>query len=259
MVYTEKVDDQLVAGPSPLKASDRLIVALDVRTKEEAFSLVEKLDGLVSFFKVGYQLLLAEGMAFVRELVKSEKKVFLDLKMDDVEETIKSAVEVITEAGVTFITIHGNGATARAAREGRGKASLPKLLSLTLLTSLDEQDLKDMRIVGKRSKFKDLNSYVVWRADEAVNEGCDGLISAGSSVSALRKKFGPKTIIVAPGVRLKGETTHDHKRVTTPRDATLAGADYLVVGRPIRHASDPRGAADRIISEIHEACTERES
>ena len=235
-----------------LSASDRLIVALDVSSQDEALEIVSELDGLVSFFKVGYQLFIAQGMEFVKQLAGQGKRVFLDLKMDDVDETIKSAVEAISKVGVKFITIHGNGATVRAARNGRGNREFPKLLMLTVLTSLDETDLRDMMIVGKRQRFKTLEEYAVWRAKHAVDAGCDGLIAAGPNVRALRKQFGGGKIIVTAGIRPEGTNPHDHKRPSTPHDAILAGADYLVVGRPIRykHGTQRRQAAESIITEI---------
>jgi orotidine-5'-phosphate decarboxylase len=236
-----------------IQAKDRLIVALDVKTAEEADVLVEELDGLVSFFKVGYQLFVAEGMNYVRGLIAQGKRVFLDLKMDDVDETIRSAVSVIAPTGVQFLTIHGSGKTVRAASEGRGEYDLPQLLSITVLTSLDENTLRDLLIVKEGARFPSLESYVLWRAGEAIQAGCDGLIAAGSSVTALRKQFGSGPIIVTPGIRAGHESRDDHKRAATPKDAIAAGADYLVVGRPIRNAPNRRQAAKTIIDEIEQA------
>ena len=244
-------------NPSPQCAKDRLIVALDVRTQDEARALVNELDTRVSFFKVGYQLFLATGMPFVRELVNRGKEVFLDLKMDDVEETISLAVRVITEENVRFLTIHGNSATARAAGYGRGAATYPKILSVTLLTSLDRQDLIDLGLLGTKGRFSTLDEYVSWRAEQALTSGCDGLISSGTSVAMLREKFGAKPIIVCPGIRQRSDATDDHKRAATPREAIAAGADYVVVGRPIRNAADRRAKTDAIIEEIEIGMRER--
>lgn len=248
-----RVSENTVPPPEPAQDSskDRLIVALDVATKAEALRLVEDLDGLVSFFKVGYQLFLAEGMGFVRELVRGGKRVFLDLKMDDVEETISLAVAIIAAENVRFLTIHGSGATARAAHEGRGPSDYPKILSVTLLTSLDHQDLIDLNILGEKGRFTTLDDYVMWRAEQAVTARCDGLIASGSSVAQLRERFGDGPIIVSPGIRQQDDGTDDHKRPATARDAMAAGADYVVVGRPIRNASNRRRAkAESIIEEI---------
>lgn len=258
--YPMRGDRTPPPDPSPAFPQDRLIVALDVRTKAEAMGLVGDLEGLVSFFKVGYQLFLAEGMDFVRELGRQGKRVFLDLKMDDVEETIALAVEIIAGANARFLTIHGTGATAKAAHEGRGSNEYPKILSVTLLTSLDQQDLVDLGILGslkREGRFRSLEDYVLWRAEQAMAASCDGLIAAGSSVAALREKFGKGPIIVCPGIRQQGGATDDHKRSATPRDAMAAGADYVVVGRPIRNASDRRGRAELIIEDIERGISDR--
>ncbi len=236
----------------PAEAKDRIIMALDVASAESARQLVDELDDHISFFKVGYQLFVAEGMSFVRELIeKRDKRVFLDLKMDDVGETITLAVEEIAKHNVSLLTVHGNGATARAALKGRGSSSWPKILSLTLLTSLDTTDLRDLGLLGAHSQCKTLDEYVDWRAKQAILAKCDGLITAGGNVARLRSKY-PDCLIITPGVRPEGSSTDDHKRPTTPYQAIAAGANYLVVGRPIRDA--PQGeraeAAHRITEEI---------
>jgi orotidine-5'-phosphate decarboxylase len=233
--------------------SERLIVALDVPTKAEAQQIVGALDGLVTFYKVGFQLFIAEGMSYVRELIDRGNKVFLDLKMDDVEETITSAVREITRNGVHLLTLHGNGATARAAIAGRGSSEYPKVLSVTLLSSLDGQDLIDLQILGKNGKFSSLMDYVLWRADQAVKAGCDGLIASGDTISEIRSRLGPDPLIISPGIRPAGIASDDHKRAATPMAAIQAGADYLVVGRPIRNAADPADMARRIIGDIEQA------
>ena len=254
---------------NPKEAKERLIVALDVATKAAARKLVSDLHGEVSFFKVGYQLFLAEGMSFVRELIAQGNRVFLDLKMDDVEETIMLAVREMTKNKVSFLTIQGNTATARAAVRGRGQESRqesrqeprqeprPHILSVTLLTSLNDQDLRDLGLLGETNKkFASLDEYVDWRAEQALQAECDGLIAAGPSVSRLRAKH-PQAIIVTPGVRLAGLSSDEHKRPTTPKDAIVAGSDYLVVGRPIRDAPERRAVARRIIDDIKHGLTER--
>jgi orotidine-5'-phosphate decarboxylase len=236
---------------------ERLIVALDVPTRDDARRIVDELDGLVSFFKVGYQLFLAEGMPFVADLVASGKHVFLDLKLDDVEETIALAVEQVAASGAEFLTIHGGRATARAALRGRASAAKPRILFVTLLTSLDRTDLEDLGILGPGKRFPVLEDYVRWRAQQALEAKCEGLIAAGSSIADLRKTFGDEPVIVTPGVRPAGFSSNEHKRPTTPRDAMLAGADYLVVGRPIRDAGDRRATARAIIDEIEEGMAAR--
>ena len=233
--------------------AERLIVALDVSTKAEAQRIVGSLDGVVTFYKVGFQLFIAEGMAYVRELIERGNRVFLDLKMDDVEETITSAVREITRNNVHLLTLHGSGATARAAIAGRGSSAFPKVLSVTLLSSLDGQDLIDVQILGPKGRFPSLMEYVLWRADQAVKAGCDGLIASGETISEIRKRLGPDPLIISPGIRPSGSATDDHKRAATPAEAIAAGADYLVVGRPIRNAADPAEMARRIIGDIEQA------
>ena len=234
-------------SPKP-KAADRLIVALDVDTTKKALDIIEYLNGLVSFFKVGYQLFIAEGLTFVRRLIERNNRVFLDLKMDDVEETIRRAVANIAASEVEFLTIHGSGATVRAARDGRGAREKPKLLSVTLLSSLDANDLKDLFADSKLT----VESYVKWRAKQAIDNGCEGLIASGETIGMLRKLY-PSAIIVAPGIRPADSSRDDHKRALSPDDAIRAGADYLVVGRPIRNSSNPRNAAEKIIEEMEQA------
>ena len=234
-------------SPKP-KTADRLIVALDVDTTKKALDIIEDLNGLVSFFKVGYQLFIAEGLTFVRRLIERNNRVFLDLKMDDVEETIRRAVANIAASEVEFLTIHGSGATVRAARDGRGAREKPKLLSVTLLSSLDANDLKDLFADSKLT----VESYVKWRAKQAIDNGCEGLIASGETIGMLRKLY-PSAIIVAPGIRPADSSRDDHKRALSPDDAIRAGADYLVVGRPIRNSSNPRNAAEKIIEEMEQA------
>ena len=163
----------------PAEAKDRIIMALDVATRKKALHIVEELDGHVSFFKVGYQLFVAEGMSFVHELNEWNKQVLLDLKMDDVGETIMLAVHEIAKHNISLLTVHGNGTTVQAALKGRGSSPCPKILSLTLLTSLNTTDLQDLGLLGKQAKCKTLSEYVDWRAKQAIAAGCDGFISAG--------------------------------------------------------------------------------
>lgn len=236
-----------LTNPGP---GERLIVALDVSTKAEARKLVGSLDGVASFYKVGYQLFVAEGMSYVRELIDRGLKVFLDLKMDDVGETITSAVREIARNEVHLLTLQGIGAAARAAVAGRGSATYPKILSVTLLSSMNEHDLADLRLVGPGCRFATLMDYVRWRAEQAITAGCDGLIASGASIGEVRAHVGAAPLIVCPGIRPSGNSADDHKRTATPGAAITAGADYLVVGRPIRLAADPIAVAREIIEEI---------
>ena len=242
-------------------AKSRIIVALDVADKATALQLVDELEDHISFFKIGYQLFVAEGMPFVDELVDRKKRIFLDLKMDDVGATIALAVEAIAKHDVYFLTVHGNGATAKAALRGRSQSGrkLPRILSLTLLTSLDSTDLRDLGVIGAHAKCKSLNEYVDWRAEQAIDAGCDGLIAAGENVERLRSKH-PDTLIVTPGVRLQDGSPDDHKRPTTPRQAIAHGADYLVIGRPVRDAASGErlDLVKRITREIDLGIEERD-
>jgi len=232
---------------------ERLIVALDVPTRAEALGIVGQLDGLITFYKVGYQLFVAEGMPFVRELLERGLRVFLDLKMDDVDETITSAVREVARNEVNLLTLHGGAATVRAAVAGRGVSQLPKLLSVTLLSSVGEQDLVDFQILGSNARFSTLMEYVLWRAETAVEAGCDGLIASGHTIGAVRRHVGSAQVIVSPGIRPSGSATDEHSRSATPGEAIAQGADYLVVGRPVRNSADPQGVVRTMVEEIAKA------
>lgn len=236
----------------PIDAKERLIVALDVFTQKEAEDIVEKLDGLVSFYKIGIILNMASGLKFVEWLIERGKKVFLDLKYFDVQDTIKEAVKQVANIGVTFLTVHGNGKTIQAAMEGRGESDL-KILSVTVLTSLDAYDIQDLGFTA--CNVEDL---VLFRAKKAMEAGCDGIIASVKEVKLIREKIGNKLLIVTPGIRPEGVDIDDHKRFAPPAEAIEEGADYLVVGRPIIKAKDPCKAAENIIKEMDEAFQEKE-
>jgi orotidine-5'-phosphate decarboxylase len=230
-------------------AADRLIVALDVPTRDAALSMVDELEE-VRFYKIGLQLFIAEGMALVREIASRGKRIFLDLKIDDIDETIRLAVAEVAQAPVDLLTIQGHRATARAAASGKGSSTRLRVLQVTLLSSMGEDDLRALGLVGEVARFPTITDYIRWRATEAVGAGCDGLIASGDSISQVRAAVGDRAIIVSPGIRPAGTQTNEHKRPTTPRAAIAAGADYLVVGRHIRDAKDRRGEARRVIDEI---------
>jgi orotidine-5'-phosphate decarboxylase len=232
-----------------IEARERLIVALDVPTAAEASRLVGSLDGVVSFFKVGLELFVSAGPAFVRELVASGKKVFLDLKFLDIDETVKRATQNVSSLGATFLTVHESGKTVAAAVEGCRGAGL-KILTVTVLTSLDASDLQAM---GFACSVEEL---VLRRARSAIKAGSHGVVASGreaARIRALAKEMGKGLIIVTPGIRPAGADLHDQKRATTPAEAIQAGADYLVVGRPINRAPDPRDAAAKIVDEMRKA------
>jgi orotidine-5'-phosphate decarboxylase len=235
-----------------ISARDRLIVALDVDTGDEAMALVEQLGGDVSFYKVGLQLFMQGGLSIVHRIVARQKKVFLDLKVDDTPRTIQEAVRNSAIAGVEFFTLQGNRDTARAAIAGRGARTAPRLLQVTYLSSWDAADLQEHLQVQAGAPGLSMDEQVVQRTRRILESGCDGVIASGTSVAQLRREF-PQLLIVTPGIRPSGTASDDHKRSMTPLQAIRAGADYLVVGRPIRTSSDPKATAHSIQAEIEQA------
>lgn len=236
----------------------RLIVALDVDGRDEALRLVDRIGDPVGFYKVGWQLFVGAGPAFVRELAdRHGKRVFLDLKMDDIGATVRAAVANLG-AGADLFTLQGGAATVRAAIAGRGERARPKFLSVTALSSLDASDVRYAPAgdgCGPGAGIDiDIDDYAVLRGEAALDAGCDGLIASGGSVRRLRAAFPERGfLIVVPGIRPEGDGTDDHKRSLTPGEAIRAGADYLVVGRPVRNAPDPADRAARIVEEIARA------
>jgi orotidine-5'-phosphate decarboxylase len=226
---------------------ERLIVALDLADVAVAEKLVVKLDGAASFYKIGFELALAkDGLVFAEMLARSGKKVFLDLKLHDIGNTVSRAVERAAERGMTFLTVHAFPQTMRAAVEGRGQSKL-KILAVTVLTSWDENDLKE---AGYAMSVPDL---VLKKAGQAKDIGIDGIVASAAEAAPIRKKVGSETLIVTPGIRPAGGDAGDQKRIVTPKDAIKAGADYLVVGRPVTAAGDPVAAVQSIAAEIEAA------
>jgi orotidine-5'-phosphate decarboxylase len=229
---------------SVVKASDRLIVALDVSEAAAARALIETLGDSVSFYKIGMELAYGgEGFALAEELAARGKKIFLDLKLHDIPNTVKRATAQIARRGATFLTVHAFPQTMAAAKEGAAGSKL-KLLAVTVLTSYDDDDLAE---AGYRFPVRDL---VPHRAQQAQALGIDGLVAAASEAAELRRAIGPEMILVTPGIRPAGGEAGDQKRIATPAAAIAAGASYLVVGRPITEAADPRAAAEAIQHEI---------
>ncbi|MEK7408638.1 MAG: orotidine-5'-phosphate decarboxylase [Acidobacteriota bacterium] len=220
-----------------------IIVALDFESAEQARALVERLGETVSFYKVGLELYAAAGMEFVRELIAGGQDVFLDLKLYDIGETVKRATAQAARGGARFLTVHGSRAVMQGAVEGRGAAGL-KLLAVTVLTSFDRDDLADM---GYSCSVPDL---VELRVRKAMEAGIDGIVCSPLEVASVRAIAGHTAILVTPGVRSAGAGKGDQKRVATPAEAVRNGADYLVIGRQITRAEDPREEALRILSEI---------
>ncbi|CUQ66392.1 orotidine-5'-phosphate decarboxylase [Candidatus Nitrospira inopinata] len=227
-------------------ARDRLIFALDVPSADEAERLLDRLKGHVSFVKVGLELYTVAGPDMVKRLVDRKMRIFLDLKFLDIEETVRRATARVASMGVEFLTVHANRKALTAAVEGRAGSAL-KLLAVTVLTNFDDHDLREM---GIQRSIQDL---VTARAMLASEIGCDGVIASGREATAIRQRVGPRFMIVTPGVRPAGKGTDDHARVTTPSQAIAEGADYLVIGRPIRDAADPPSAVEAIVAEMQAA------
>jgi orotidine-5'-phosphate decarboxylase len=229
--------------PSDIAPKDRLIVALDLGSVEAAEAMVARLGDSVTFYKIGYQLSFAGGLPLVRKLADKGKKVFLDLKLHDIGNTVARGVESIARLGATFLTVHAYPQTMKAATEARGGTDL-KLLAVTVLTSYDDGDL---HAAGYRLGVSDL---VEARAQQAQVLGIDGLVCSPEEAGAVRKVVGHQMKLVTPGIRPVGSATGDQKRIMTPARAIAAGADYLVVGRPVVEAADPKAVADAIQAEI---------
>lgn len=225
------------------RAREKLIVALDYWDIADAKRLVRDLGDDVSFYKVGLGLQLAGGDEFAKELIRQGKRVFLDYKYLDIEETIRNAVRRAAELGISFLTVHGVAGILKAAVEGRAGTPL-KVLCVTVLTSMDAQDIQEM---GFACNVEEL---VLARARKALAAGVDGVIASAKEAAQIRREARDKLMIVTPGIRPAGSAKDDQKRVTTPADAIQAGADYLVIGRPIYAAKDPRAAARAIVEEM---------
>ena len=227
-----------------IPARERLIVALDVPTVAQAKSLVETLDDAVEFYKIGLELFMSgEYFELLDWLNAKNKKIFVDLKFFDVPATVGRAVAQLNGRGVTFATIHGNDSIMQAAANNKGDV---QILAVTVLTSLDRGDLDDLGFDC------DVESLVLSRAKRAIKLGCDGVVASGHEASAMRESLGHSFMVITPGIR-PIDNDDDQKRVVTPAQALANGADYLVIGRPIRDAQDPRAAALEIQTQIANA------
>jgi orotidine-5'-phosphate decarboxylase len=225
---------------------DRLIVALDLPDVESAQAMVARLGDSVSFYKIGYQLGYAGGLSMVSDLVRAGKKVFVDLKLHDIGNTVASGVESLAKLGATFLTVHAYPQTMKAAVAARQRSNL-KILAVTVLTSYNDADVRE---AGYRLGVSEM---VAMRARQAQDIGVDGIVSSAEEAANLRRILKPETVLVTPGIRPAGSAAGDQKRIMTPTRAIRAGVDYLVVGRPVIEAADPRGAADAIVAEIDAA------
>lgn len=227
-------------------ARDRLIVALDVPSVAAAEDMIAKLSDSVFFYKIGYQLAFAQGLTLAETLARSGKRVFIDLKLHDIGNTVAKGVESVAKLGATFLTVHAYPQTMKAAVEASRGTSL-KILAVTVLTSYDDSDLA---AAGYKSGVTQL---VATRARQAMDLGVDGLVCSAEEAAALRTIVGTQMTLVTPGIRPAGAAAGDQKRIMTPEKAVAAGADYLVVGRPITEAASPKAAAEAIVAEIAQA------
>lgn len=231
--------------PTHVESRDRLIVALDLSSVETAEALIARLGDSVTFYKIGYQLGYAGGLSLVPKLAERGKKVFVDLKLHDIGNTVAKGVESIAKLGATFLTVHAYPQTMKAAVEARGSSL--KILAVTVLTSYDDDDL---HAAGFRFGVSDL---VEARALQAQALGIDGLVCSGEEAATVRGIVGAQMALVTPGIRPAGSAVGDQKRIMTPSRAIAAGADHLVVGRPVVEATDPKAAAEAIVAEIVQA------
>jgi orotidine-5'-phosphate decarboxylase len=225
---------------------DRLIVALDLPSARAAEAMVERLGDAVSFYKIGYQLAFAGGLPLADTLVRAGKQVFLDMKLHDIGNSVGGGVESVARLGVTFLTVHAFPQTMKAAIDARRGSAL-KILAVTVLTSYDDIDLAESGYATS------VEALVARRAQQAHDMGVDGLVCSPEEAAPLRLVVGPDMAFVTPGIRPAGAASGDQKRVATPSQAIAAGADYLVVGRPIVSANDPKAAAQAIVAEIEAA------
>jgi orotidine-5'-phosphate decarboxylase len=226
-----------------ININERIIFALDVPNPDEAKQWVRKLDGDIKFFKVGLELFLAGWWDMVDYIIDRGNKVMLDLKFFDIPETVHLAIQQVKDRGVTFATIHGNDAIIKAALSDRGNV---KVLAVTVLTSFDESDMRQMGLTGS------IEDLVLIRSRKALSLGCDGVVSSALEAKALRDQLGSNFLVVTPGIRpessIPGED--DQKRIATARKAIINGADHVVIGRPIRSAVDPISTIKKLQDEI---------
>ena len=221
---------------------ERLIVALDVPSVEAAQAVVARLGDAVSFYKIGYQLAFAGGLSYAEELAQSGKRVFLDLKLHDIGNTVAAGVKSVSRLGASFLTVHAYPQTMRAAVEARDHGL--RILAVTVLTSFNDADL------AAAGYGATVGEIVARRATQARDIGVDGLVCSPNEAANVRRIVGASLTLVTPGIRPAGATTEDQKRIATPSAAIAAGADYLVVGRPVLAAEKPKAAAEAIVAEI---------
>jgi orotidine-5'-phosphate decarboxylase len=237
--------------PASSGMRERLIVALDVSSASEAQKLVARIGDAAGIYKVGLQLFTAEGPGIVRDLVSSERRVFLDLKLHDIPTTVALAVKSAAELRVDMLTIHGSGGSAMLRAATEAAAGRMNLLAVTVLTSLNDEDMQEIGISGR------VSDQVLRMAALAQSAGCWGIVTSPREALMVRKAMGESFAIVTPGIRPAGAETNDQQRIATPAQAISNGVSHIVVGRPITHATDPAKAAAGIISEMEQAKNSR--
>lgn len=240
----------MTASPfQPKSALERLMLPVDVPTVEEARALVKATEGVVGVYKIGMELQFAGGLELARQLAAEGHRIFLDVKLHDIDNTIYSAVKNVAKMGVRFMTLHGYPKTMRAAVRAIREEGVEDLclLGVTVLTSMDDDDL---HAAGYRGRVAELVSR---RAADAREAGMGGIVCSPQEATAMRKVLGDELVMVTPGIRPAGSDAGDQKRIMTPGDAIRAGSDYLVIGRPISRAPDPRAAAEVVLAEIEGA------
>lgn len=236
-----------ISNRKPGNARDRVILALDFETVDEARRIIDQVDGEIVFYKIGFQLVMAGGLDLIRELKAAGRNVFLDMKLLDIDATVGKAVANAATLGADMLTIHAYPHAMRAAVSAAGSSGLC-LLGVTVLTSMNDSDLAE---AGYSCGTADL---VLKRAGAARDAGMGGLVASAQEAAAIRGIVGPDMAIVTPGIRPAGAEAGDQKRIMTPSRAILAGASHLVVGRPVTQSADPRATAMRIVDEVAQAC-----
>lgn len=236
----------MTAASPGVAPRERVIVALDLPSVAVAEKLVWQLGDSIAVYKIGYQLGYAGGLGFAQDLIKSGKKVFLDLKLHDIGNTVNKGVESIVRSGATFLTVHAYPQTMKAALDA-ARGSTLKILAVTMLTSYNDADVAEAGYVGSA------RDQVRKKSEQACVLGIDGIVCSAEESDMLRPIVGPTRLLVTPGIRPAGAESGDQKRIMTPAAAIRAGSDYLVVGRPITGAADPKAAADAIVQEVAQA------
>ena len=227
---------------------ERLIVALDLASIAEAERLAARLGDAVSFYKIGYQLGYAGGLSFARDLIAAGKQVFLDFKLHDIGNTVARGVASVASMGASFLTVHAYPQTMQAALAASRGSGL-KILAVTILTSYNDADVKEAGYIGN------VPELVKRRALQARDLGIDGIVCAAEEAALLRPLIGPDTLLVTPGIRPAGAVSGDQKRIMTPAAAIAAGADYLVVVRPVTESPEPEAVAEGIVKDIAAAAS----